>query len=51
MKSRLAIAAIFKHENDYLQEWIEFHRLVGFDHFFLYDNDGSEETRAGQRSA
>ena len=46
MKSRLAIAAIFKHENDYLQEWIEFHRLVGFDHFFLYDNDGSEETRA-----
>ena len=35
MKSRLAIAAIFKHENAYLREWIEFHRLVGFDHFFL----------------
>ena len=46
MKSRLAIAAIFKHENAYLREWIEFHRLVGFDHFFLYDNDGRDETQA-----
>jgi len=46
MKSRLAIATIFKHENAYLREWIEFHHMVGFDHFFLYDNDGSEESRA-----
>ena len=46
MKYRLAIAAIFKNENRYLEEWIEFHRMVGFDHFFLYDNDGGEEARA-----
>ena len=43
MKHRLTIAAIFKHENPYLREWIEYHRMVGFDHFYLYDNDGGEE--------
>jgi len=45
MKYHLAIAAIFRNENRYLEEWIEFHRMVGFDHFFLYDNDGGEEAR------
>jgi len=43
MKHHLTIAAIFKHENPYLREWIEYHRMVGFDHFYLYDNDGGEE--------
>ena len=46
MAHHLVIAAIFKNENPYLREWIEFHRLVGFDHFFLYDNDCGEEARA-----
>lgn len=46
MKYHSAIAAIFKNENRYLQEWIEFHHLVGFEHFFLYDNDGGEEAQA-----
>jgi hypothetical protein len=41
----LAIVAIFKNEDPYLQEWIEFHRLMGVDHFFLYDN-GLEESSA-----
>ena len=42
----LAIAAIFRNENPYLVEWLEFHRLVGVEHFFLYDNDGGAEARA-----
>lgn len=46
MKFHLTIAAIFKNENDYLREWIEFHQMVGIDHFFLYDNDGGEEARS-----
>jgi len=46
MKHRLVIAAIFKNENPYLREWIEFHRLIGVDHFYLYDNDGGEDARA-----
>jgi hypothetical protein len=39
----LAVAAIFRAENDYLREWLEYHLLAGVDHFFLYDNDGGEE--------
>jgi hypothetical protein len=45
MKHHLAIAAIFRNENAYLEEWLEYHLMVGFDHFYLYDNDGSMETR------
>ena len=40
-----AIVAIFKGEDRYLKEWIEFHLLVGVEHFFLYDNGDSEESR------
>ena len=42
----LSICAIFKDEAPYLSEWIEFHRLVGVERFFLYDNgsgDGGRE--------
>jgi hypothetical protein len=35
---KLAIGAIFKNEKPYLKEWIDFHRLVGVNHFYLYDN-------------
>ena len=41
----LAFATIFKGENTYLREWLEFHRLVGVDHFYLYDDDGSAEAK------
>jgi hypothetical protein len=29
---------MFRNEAPYLREWIEFHRIVGVDHFFLYNN-------------
>jgi len=38
----LSIATIFKNEGPYLQEWIEYHRMVGVEHFWLY-NDGSTD--------
>lgn len=38
----LAIGMIFKNEAPYLKEWIEYHRLVGVQHFYLY-NDGSTD--------
>jgi Glycosyltransferase family 92 len=41
----LVIAAIFKNENRYIQEWLEFHILVGVDHFYLYDNDGGDAAK------
>jgi hypothetical protein len=42
---KIAVAAIFKGEDQYLKEWIEFHRLVGVEHFFLYDNGDCESSR------
>lgn len=41
-KYTLSIAAIFKDEAPYFKEWIEYHRLVGVEHFYLYNN-GSED--------
>lgn len=37
-KPYLAVCAIYRWEADYLREWVAFHRLVGVDRFFLYDN-------------
>ncbi len=34
----LSICLIFQDEAPYLKEWIEFHRLVGVNHFYLYNN-------------
>ena len=46
MKYYLSICAVMKNEGPYLREWLEFHRIVGVEHFYLYDNDSSDETRA-----
>lgn len=42
-KYQLAICAIFKNEGKYLQEWIEYHNLIGVEHFYLYDNDSTDD--------
>jgi len=41
-KYNLSICATFKNESRYLREWIEYHRLIGVDHFFLYDIGSSD---------
>jgi hypothetical protein len=41
----LSICAIYRDEAPYLREWIEFHRLVGVERFFLYDNESVDEHR------
>jgi hypothetical protein len=41
----LAAVLIFKDEGRFLREWIEFHRLVGVEHFYLYDNGSTDEPR------
>ena len=45
-KCRLAVTAIFRGEDEYLKDWIEFHRIVGVSHFFLYDNGNSSTSKA-----
>jgi hypothetical protein len=36
---------MFLDEAAYLREWIEFHRLVGVDRFFLYDHESTDASR------
>lgn len=38
---RLSIASIIKNEPDIL-EWIAYHKLVGVDHFYIYDNESTD---------
>ncbi len=41
-KNKLAFVAIVKNEGPYIIEWIEFHRLVGVNKFYIYDNESSD---------
>ncbi len=40
----LFICAIIKNEEKYILEWLEFHRKIGVDRFFLYDNESTDAT-------
>ncbi len=37
-KHQLSILSIFRDEAPYLKEWIEFHRIVGVEHFYLINH-------------
>jgi hypothetical protein len=39
----LAVCAIYRDEAPYLREWVAFHRLVGVDHFYLYNNRSTDD--------
>jgi hypothetical protein len=39
----LSAFTIYRNHAPYLREWIEFHRLVGVEHFFLYDNGSTDD--------
>ena len=41
----LSICLAYKNEASYLREWIEFHRLVGADRFFLYNHASTDDHR------
>lgn len=41
----VSVCAIYKDEAPYLREWIEFNRLVGVDHFYLYNNNSEDDHR------
>lgn len=40
----ISIAAIVKDEVEYIEEWIQFHILMGIEHFYIYDNESSDGT-------
>jgi len=41
-KYKVAICAIFKNEAPYIKEWIIFHKLVGIEHFYMYNNNSND---------
>ena len=41
-KYNISICQIFKDEAPYLREWIEYHMMIGIDHFYFYDNNSSD---------
>ncbi|HYR83369.1 MAG TPA: glycosyltransferase family 92 protein [Terriglobia bacterium] len=43
---KLSICTIIRNEGPYLREWIEFHRLVGVEHFYVYDHQSTDESVA-----
>ncbi len=45
-KAILSICAIMKNEGPYLIEWLEFHKLVGVERFYLYNNNSTDNTLA-----
>lgn len=41
-KYYISICAIFKNEAPYIKEWIEYHKITGVQHFYLYNNFSSD---------
>ena len=41
-KYKYSICSIFKNEAPYIREWIEYHLLLGFEHFYLYQNNSTD---------
>ncbi len=42
----LSLCLIIKDENSYLQEWMDYHILLGVEHFWIYDNESAEPVAA-----
>lgn len=40
----LTSTCIVKNEAHYLAEWIEYHRYIGIEHFFIFDNGSTDNT-------
>jgi hypothetical protein len=42
----VSICCIFQDEGRFLKEWIDYHRLIGVQHFYMYDNESTDDSRA-----
>ena len=41
-KYQIAVYAMFQNEAEWLKEWIEYHKLIGVEHFYLFDNGSTD---------
>ncbi len=44
-KYNLSVCATFSDEAPYLEEWIEYHKMLGVDHFYLYNTGAYSKAR------
>ena len=42
----LSACAMFQNEAPFLKEWIEYHRMLGVEHFYLYNNSSTDDFHA-----
>lgn len=42
-KYQVSLCLIFKDEASYLKEWLEYHKLIGVEHFYLYNNNSTDD--------
>lgn len=42
---KIAICACIKEEGPYLKEWLDYHMSIGVEHFYLYDNGSTDNTK------
>ena len=40
---KMLLCTMIRNESNYLLEWIEFHKMQGFDHFRIWDNTRKED--------
>ena len=40
---KISIVAIVKNESKYIREWIEYHLIIGVEHFYIYDNESEDD--------
>ena len=48
---RAHICAIVKDEGRYIREWLAYHNAIGFEHFYIYDNESTDDTRQALEAA
>lgn len=41
-KYQICFCTIFKNESPFLKEWLDYHILLGVDHFYLYNNNSED---------
>ena len=44
-KYNLSLCICVKDESKYIQEWIEYYLIQGVDHFYIYNNNGTDNTQ------
>ncbi|MDE6603086.1 MAG: glycosyltransferase family 92 protein [Lachnospiraceae bacterium] len=42
---RISIVLIIQNEASYMREWMEYHRMLGIEHFYIYDNKSTDDLR------